>query len=283
MHICLLPTEILLHIFVIYKNSYRPCATLAALAATCRKFKEPALDTLWKDITGFRPLISCLLSGITRKRRGKSVLRRPFSDGEWRLINQYARRIRSFTVSDVELDVLGNQFMQALLSAPLSTPLLPNLRSLVWDDTRERFHPLLRALLGPTITFLELGNISSPSSLALLAFLGAQCPSLRELTCNLNLYDYNTEGRLDASCEALHNLRGLSRLNAGYLTPRELLRLASLSSLKSLSFVLEDYNYEEEHYPTPTVFSKLDQVHITAEISPLNSCLAMSVFCPVDR
>ncbi|KAG2367749.1 hypothetical protein BDR07DRAFT_1372669 [Suillus spraguei] len=169
--------------FAIYKDSKRSsrtCATLAALAGTCRRSKEPALDTFWKDITGFRPFISCLPSGITRKRRGKSVLRRPLSDGEWRLVNQYA----------------------VLLSAPLSAPLLPNLRSLVWDDTRERFHPLWVP------------------------------------------------------------------------TRRELLRLASLLSLKSLSFGLEDYDYEEEHYSTPIVFSKLDQVHITTEIFLLNSCLA---------
>lgn len=75
MNICLLPTEILLHIFAIYRDSgsVRSCATLAALAGTCKKFKEPALDILWKDITGFKPLISCMPAGIIKEKQGKMV------------------------------------------------------------------------------------------------------------------------------------------------------------------------------------------------------------------
>jgi hypothetical protein len=69
-----LPTEILLYIFAIYKDSSDYSrATLAALAGTCRKFKEPALDTLWKDITGFKPFISCLPGGVTEKEQGDLV------------------------------------------------------------------------------------------------------------------------------------------------------------------------------------------------------------------
>jgi hypothetical protein len=59
-HICLLPVETLFDIFAtIYEDSSRLSrTTIAALARTCRTFKEPALDVLWKDIDGFRPLIS---------------------------------------------------------------------------------------------------------------------------------------------------------------------------------------------------------------------------------
>ncbi|KAG1813264.1 uncharacterized protein BJ212DRAFT_1367579 [Suillus subaureus] len=75
MHMCLLPTKILLHIFAIYKDSkLSSCATLAVLAGTCRKFKEPALDTLWRDITGFKPFISCLPGCVTKKKRGKLTM-----------------------------------------------------------------------------------------------------------------------------------------------------------------------------------------------------------------
>ena len=68
MHICLLPVEVLLNIFASIDRD-RPgsdpnVSTLAVLARTCRKFKEPALDTLWKDVIGFRPLILCLSRGV---------------------------------------------------------------------------------------------------------------------------------------------------------------------------------------------------------------------------
>jgi hypothetical protein len=74
-----LPTEILLHIFtIIYENPQAwgsvDSATIAALARTCRTFKEPALDVLWEDIEGFKPLLLCLPVGlIRRKGNGKLV------------------------------------------------------------------------------------------------------------------------------------------------------------------------------------------------------------------
>ncbi|KAG1757081.1 hypothetical protein EDB19DRAFT_2033285 [Suillus lakei] len=307
MHVCLLPTEILLHVFALYKDrELSSRATLAALARTCRKFKEPALDILWKDITGFTPLISCLPGGVTKKKRGKLTFKRPLFDREWRFIDRYACRIRSFRVSDAELDI-GNRFklIQTLISARLPTPLLPNLRSLVWCDDREwsRFYPLLRTLLRPTITFLKLGYIiSTPSSLALLASLGVQCPSIQELHCDIydggsEEYDGDSEEdggseecldpeeRLDAILEALCSLRKLFRLNAGYLTTQELLRLATLSSLKSLNFGLEEYYDDEmQHNTTPIIFSQLDQVHITAQsFSILYHCLTNVRFFLVDQ
>jgi hypothetical protein len=71
MHISRLSTEILLDIFdtVIDDNfnGRKSRATLAALARTCRTFKEPALDTLWKNIDGFEPLISSLPEGVVKR------------------------------------------------------------------------------------------------------------------------------------------------------------------------------------------------------------------------
>jgi len=66
-HVCFFPTEIILYIFALVgedklRHGSRP--TLAALARTCRTFKEPALDLLWANITGFKPLLSCLPDGV---------------------------------------------------------------------------------------------------------------------------------------------------------------------------------------------------------------------------
>jgi hypothetical protein len=49
------------------------CVTIAALARTCRIFKEPALDVLWRDIKGIRPLLSCLPESVVRIMEGKLV------------------------------------------------------------------------------------------------------------------------------------------------------------------------------------------------------------------
>jgi len=66
MYISRLATEILLNIFTTIHDDFawddptRATGTLAALARTCMAFKGPALDTLWRDIDGFKPIISCL-------------------------------------------------------------------------------------------------------------------------------------------------------------------------------------------------------------------------------
>ncbi|OAX35286.1 hypothetical protein K503DRAFT_697250 [Rhizopogon vinicolor AM-OR11-026] len=70
-HVCLLPTEILLVVFTIIREEpgtrdslKRDTNSIAALARTCRTFKEPALDVLWENISGIKPLISFLPEGV---------------------------------------------------------------------------------------------------------------------------------------------------------------------------------------------------------------------------
>ncbi|OAX35290.1 hypothetical protein K503DRAFT_669045, partial [Rhizopogon vinicolor AM-OR11-026] len=45
----------------------RKWETIATLARTCRTFKEPALDVLWENISGIKPLISFLPEGVVLK------------------------------------------------------------------------------------------------------------------------------------------------------------------------------------------------------------------------
>ncbi|KAG2144263.1 hypothetical protein DEU56DRAFT_236502 [Suillus clintonianus] len=290
MHVCLLPTEILLYIFefsTIEDCNWRPIRVpqLAALARTCRTFKEPALDILWKDIRGFKPLISCLPEGISSTdTQGYLTLKRPLLDGEWRLIDRNARRIRSFTVIGSELDTIDNNVMQALISTPSPTPLLPNLRILRWCDEREYFFPLLRTLLVSTITSIQLGFQSTPPSFAksaLLASLPGRCPSIQELSCTC--VSDSTESS-DAICEALYGLRELSRLDTGVLSTKEFFRLASLPSLKSVDFILKTYNiHEMQSDSTSTIFSQLNQVRLTASSQSVVNHFIRSVRFPSCR
>jgi len=70
MHICLLPIEILTDILAaIYEGSSKKKSlrTFAALARTCRRFKEPALNTLWKDMDDFMPLVLCLPEDVRER------------------------------------------------------------------------------------------------------------------------------------------------------------------------------------------------------------------------
>ncbi|KAG0694969.1 hypothetical protein DFH29DRAFT_769359, partial [Suillus ampliporus] len=72
MHRALLVSEILLEIFVHVNETLdlssksartgKPLSrkSLAALARTCKKFHEPAMDLLWAALNGIEPLLGCV-------------------------------------------------------------------------------------------------------------------------------------------------------------------------------------------------------------------------------
>ncbi|KAG1757082.1 hypothetical protein EDB19DRAFT_1655738 [Suillus lakei] len=192
------------------------------------------------------------------------------------LMHRYAQRIHFFEVSDAELDMIDSRVVQALISASSPTPLLPNLRRLHWLDDRKHYFPLLHALLGSTITSLDLGCIKTPSfaSSALLTSLEARCPFIRELDCH-GVCSGDSEESSNAIFEALCGLRELFRFDTGARNSRELIRLASLPSLKILNLDLKRYNANEtQPNSTPTIFSQLSEVRIVASShSVVHHCL----------
>ncbi|OAX39075.1 hypothetical protein K503DRAFT_113858 [Rhizopogon vinicolor AM-OR11-026] len=194
-HVCLLPTEILLDIFTIIRDDkalswmrpFREYSTIAALARTCRAFKEPALDVLWKNMDGLGPLVSCLPENVKVTTNGMMSLRRPPFVEEWMIFGQYAHRIHSLTICYSWLNEISDLVVEALVSAP-SSVMLPNLRTLEWFDDRGSSIPLLRTLLVPTITSITISSDSSPwnpsfSKSALLSSIGSRCPSIQKLHC----------------------------------------------------------------------------------------------------
>ncbi|OAX39712.1 hypothetical protein K503DRAFT_865212 [Rhizopogon vinicolor AM-OR11-026] len=278
-----LPTEVLLHICTTIDGELKGSPdqrrdsriTIAALARTCRAFKEPALDVLWKNIDGIKPLISCLPQGVVGKTaEGKLALGRPLFADEWKLFEQYACRVHSFTIEGSQLNQISDEVVQAFVSTP-SSGLLPNLRRLKWQDDRDRFVPLLRILLVPTIRSLTLRGYQStrwdPSftKLALLASIGARYPSVREFSCT-----FGSEGKSDVVSKAVCDWHELVHLQTGVLNTQALAHLASLPSLESLSFMSYDLAADTQPQSVPIFTSKLDAVSITVPShSHLNQCL----------
>lgn len=81
MHHALRLEEILLNIFgqcysprpTSRQRASRATADLAALARTCRTFKEPALDVLWTELVNLAPLARCLPEASHRVYPGYAV------------------------------------------------------------------------------------------------------------------------------------------------------------------------------------------------------------------
>lgn len=141
MHQALQIQEVLRIIFAHFFLPGTPPTTsdLHSLARTCRAFKEPALDLLWKELQDLSPLARCLpevsYQISTHKVRQLQVLTiahcltanvpcflhhfttqysfsRPLTQTEWDILQGYARRIRS--VWDFQSRVDKN-FLKALL------------------------------------------------------------------------------------------------------------------------------------------------------------------------
>ncbi|OJA18954.1 hypothetical protein AZE42_06037 [Rhizopogon vesiculosus] len=279
----ILPTEVLFHIFTTIDGAGEGSrdqrresrATIAAVARTCRAFKEPALDVLWKNIDGIKPLISRFPQGVVGKTaQGKLTLGRPPFAEEWKLLEQYARRVHSLTIKEFHLDQISDEVVQALVSTP-SSALLPNLRRLEWWDDRDCFFPLLRILLVPTIRSLTLRGYRSirwdPSfaKSALLASIGARYPSVREFNCT-----FDSEENSDVLSKAVCDWHELVHLETGVLNTQALAHLASLPSLKSLSFTSYNLAADTQPQSIPIFTSKLDAVSITVPShSHLHRCL----------
>ena len=68
-HRCLLVPELFGLVCGVLMHDYKTgpiqrSATLASLARTCRAFEGPALDVLWREIEGLRPLLCTMPSDL---------------------------------------------------------------------------------------------------------------------------------------------------------------------------------------------------------------------------
>ncbi|KAF8440837.1 hypothetical protein L210DRAFT_3538419 [Boletus edulis BED1] len=103
MHQALKIQEILFIIFgyssseSVSQSGYSESRTLAALARTCRAFKEPALSVLWRVLIDLSPLARCLpeASNLLRNVGTQYSFTRPLTKTEWDTLQSYTRRVRS--------------------------------------------------------------------------------------------------------------------------------------------------------------------------------------------
>ncbi|KAN0090753.1 hypothetical protein V8E55_004319, partial [Tylopilus felleus] len=156
-----------------------------ALARTCRTFKEPALDTLWSELSDLRPLARCLpnslvLITLASDNPSKCYLfKRPVEEIEWDTLRSYARRIRSVLNFG---SALYPNCVRTFLSPPTPEPLFPNLRYLRCVFANE-ITPLLHQPL-PSLVSLDY----SESTLApkCIRILSQFSPNIKKLSIRLD-------------------------------------------------------------------------------------------------
>ncbi|KAF8156202.1 hypothetical protein K438DRAFT_2026370 [Mycena galopus ATCC 62051] len=227
---------------------------LASLARTCRMFRDPALDILWKaQILGnvFRCFPPELIEETSDKRR--LVLARPIVADDWDRPRIYAERIRElYTYSLVS-------FSDILLTIGLPGDLFPRLTGVYWGELHfaSEHVPLF---LHTTLTKIDFDFFSRPPDLSILDTLAHKCPMLQDITIRASQADIRQLSRFIANQGCVQSLRLPS---VEWKTLRRLSRLDSLISLK-LEF-LPFFGFPWVRGPSPTFsFPRLRALEISA-------------------
>ncbi|KAG1822632.1 uncharacterized protein BJ212DRAFT_817455 [Suillus subaureus] len=296
MHACLQISEILRMIFEevtqVTNSVVRPSyTTLYHLAVTCRAFRGPALDILWAHILTPDVLVLCLPQDARSQPIRELTLEsfdqfectpsriaaafrvrllRPLTDDDWTTFRMYARRVRSLTFEEYNVESysmmrdhgLHDSAALALLGPSASSPPpFPLLRELYWYDKRDVLLPCLQRCISTTLTRLVIHSELWPSAMVdLVAGLGKACPKIKEFRCSMPTA---------SACAMLSDFvtcwDDLEILETGAVNVQALQHLASLKKLRELKILVpEDYSLDLDPTSTFSVMFSLDKFSITA-------------------
>lgn len=161
--------------------------TLAALASTCRFFKEPALDLLWADLYFPYPLIRCLPDW---RNQWRSDHANTLSTRDWEVLQKYVPLVRSLTFLAKSRDLYRyRDVLNALRQPPVAQPPFPNLQRLDYHHHVREDYPLLDIFFVPSLTELtiEIQHSCLPD-ISFISPLPTLCPHLK----SVRIFGYGT-------------------------------------------------------------------------------------------
>ncbi|KAF8441702.1 hypothetical protein L210DRAFT_3447523 [Boletus edulis BED1] len=271
MHHALQIQEILLNII---GHCYRFDYDVAALARTCRAFKEPALDVLWEQLRDLSPLVRCVPEASHQLSSESYAFHRSLTQIEWDILRSYTRRIRSIHL-DPEDDMPGidHKCFINLLKHPMTEPLFLNVRKLHFPYPDDKY--LLLATL-PSLMSLDI-LLNDPRSFEdSLKLFAKTSPSLARLYILPYHYAGIDMNRIDPKfiCR-WRNLQSFS-CSKMPLDVTTLVHLSRLPALIDLSFTLPS-TLPDQISPSdsPLIFSNLDQLLLCSEfLGPVSHLLS---------
>ncbi|KAI0766871.1 hypothetical protein BD413DRAFT_142202 [Trametes elegans] len=227
-------------------------ATLLSVALTCRFSNGPALDALWRSLPSVIPLFFalptdlCALTpseGSSRRIMNINFLRQP-TPADFIRFSHYARRVKYLDTTDaprLKLRYNIDWYAWGILPQYAPTPLLPNLRTLTYDELHDRafLEPSVLpvdALLGPKLQVVDLqvAVTSDPDVWILPDALKEHAPNVVELRLTFGVG--SSQGCLTG--RSLGELNSLTTLIAQDvdLSPDLLSSLGCLPALQTLKF-----------------------------------------------
>ncbi|KAF9233797.1 hypothetical protein BU15DRAFT_53405 [Melanogaster broomeanus] len=242
-------------------------ATLAALARTCRAFKELALNALWFDLQDLSPLVECLPRDSWECDPAcEPIYRfiRPLTETEWCTLRGYARRIRALGAV-VTYRTLDATSIRILCHPPTTDPLFPNIQRVVWSDSRRETFPFIRSLAGPntrSLTITAWDPAWGTGQLAIIATLKTLCSEMRTIS-----FPRRSNAHLaNVVSWVLRGWDNLTNVRCNVIDETALLHLGSLRSLVSLSFQIapEGHALNPSTQPLVDMFTSLSSLTVAA-------------------
>lgn len=226
MHRALFVSEILAEIFInlnqlqnsdlLGRTQSVTRRSLASLARTCKTFHELAMDLLWANLSGLRPLLGCVtrLHSVIYDPESKyswSQHAQPLDEHEFHQFLRHAARVR-------HIDIPANNYFHLLTALPVEPCVFPRLLSLSWIVQRANTGDF-RFFLSPTLRRFYTSELHSD-----LKCIGTHCAALEELTV---LEDSD----MALLSETVHSCTGLRRLQCPPLDSGAWMHLSTIPTL----------------------------------------------------
>ncbi|KAI6158288.1 hypothetical protein BKA82DRAFT_994612 [Pisolithus tinctorius] len=291
MHNCLRILEICHHIFgFLVVDFIEICAVryndVARLARTCKAFKDPALDVLWRTQSSLSPLAMCLPAHLwaIEVDRGISVLHllQEPSHEDWLSLKRYSRRIRAFDRNTLYLTQVSKNTLHTFFSTSLSHELFSSLHTLNANVLCGELNPI------PSLDHIRLPQLVYLRTITLPHHVDILPSSLRELIhlqylCNLTVtlpdgFDVNDRSDVGIYPSAQPILPSLQHLSVLATSLKRCFSLLSSITSYQLRSVEVCHRWPATQSDLYTLFQEIERIH---ERSP--NFYTLSVRCSSAR
>ncbi|KAJ7196211.1 hypothetical protein GGX14DRAFT_526861 [Mycena pura] len=207
--------------------------TLAGLARTCKAFRDPALDLLWKSQCTVMNILNCMpgdIWDVDNTDAEEVRLKKPVLPSDWERPLIYSHRVRHFIYQSYSYPDSAAFYEMLRMCLP-PEPLFPNIELLCWETSDAALFPHFRLFIGPRLTSLTVSTFQSTSHLSLLPALATQCPLLQEVVIL-------TSDGLPGRCETVSLfVKQLMRLESLEVPCLDAVALDHLAKLPVLDFL----------------------------------------------
>ncbi|KAJ7142011.1 hypothetical protein C8R43DRAFT_1131012 [Mycena crocata] len=208
---------------------------LAALAATCKTFQNPALDILWRTQDSIILLLGCIPDDLFNTRPDLSSehalpFMRAITPSDWERSHLYFGRVKK---CEFEFIPQLSEIFTVLEMAFSCGCIFPGLRSLSWSSNSETDFRYIRLFLAPTLSTLSFEYHPSIFNSSLLSTLARTCPQLSEVDINID-YGFGDVFSTLATSSFLLSLQSVKCLTLPRLNQAALQHIGQLRSLTYL-------------------------------------------------